>query len=325
MPSENVRIAAELIRAGRVPLAQQLLDEALRENPKDADAWLCMAATTPDPDFKRVCLENTVSNDPENLYARTALSRLARRPDWANTQVSNALRVGERQLIPVQAYPKSRPVHTIPTQSRSTSVAQRLGITHGELKIISALALVLFAVLSLTIFTIGSKFIAGVRQQEAEATAVAQEASAAATATAQAYECLTSFDDQMTSILSRFFRQEMIADTTSRINLPEQMARLEDIRGEAWAIPEKPCRPETHARLMDYMDKSITTFLSFSASDSDSVVNNLYIDSLIALAKLDDQAIADGHTGGLVPMFRERGYFYWEQLDDPSWKQGLSA
>jgi hypothetical protein len=75
--------------------------------------------------------------------------------------------------------------------------------------------------------------------------------------------------------------------------------------------------------MMDYMDKAIASYVSFSAEDPDYVWNEKYLESLEALAALDDAVIDSGHTGGLVAMFRQRGYFYWEKLDEPDWKEDL--
>ena len=151
-----------------------------------------------------------------------------------------------------------------------------------------------------------------------KATQVAQRRAAQATARA----CKEQFYDSMLYLLSRFFRQQNIANRTPRITLAEQIARLEDIRTEAWNIPTKDCNPLVHARMMDYMDKSIAMYNAFLA-DADADVTPLLIESLKALAKLDDEVIRDGHPGGLLPLFRAKGYFYWEGLDDPQWKRDL--
>jgi hypothetical protein len=140
---------------------------------------------------------------------------------------------------------------------------------------------------------------------------------------AQHRACLASFEDEMLNLLSEFFRQEDIASTTARINLPEQIARLEDIRNRAWNMESQSCRPRWHSLMMDYMDKAITSYVSFSAEEPDYVWEEKYVESLEALAALDDAVIADGHSGGLVAMFRQHGYYYWEQLDEPDWKENL--
>ncbi len=134
--------------------------------------------------------------------------------------------------------------------------------------------------------------------------------------------CVNQFYDEMLLLLSRFFRQQSIAERTPRINLAEQIARLEDIRSEAWNMPTKWCRPRIHARLMDYMDKSIAAYSEF-LGENDVESMTLLIESWKALAELDDEVIRDGKRGGLVSLFRAKGYFYWEGLDDPKWKEKL--
>ena len=130
------------------------------------------------------------------------------------------------------------------------------------------------------------------------------------------------FYDQMLLLLSRFFRQQAIAENTPRLLLAEQIARLEDIRTEAWNMPSKKCRPRIHARLMDYMDKTIAAYNAF-LGDKDEESMILLLASWKALAALDDEVIRDGKRGGLVALFRQKGYFYWEGLDDPKWKEKL--
>ena len=132
-------------------------------------------------------------------------------------------------------------------------------------------------------------------------------------------QCSERFENEMVSLLSQFFRQQSIADVTARINLPEQISRLEDIRTQAWSIPDKSCQPKAHALLMNYMDESIASYVAFSG-DEDYLSSKKYIDSINALADLDDEVIRTFNKGGLVNLFRDKGYFYWEELNDPQWK-----
>jgi len=132
--------------------------------------------------------------------------------------------------------------------------------------------------------------------------------------------CHEEFLDSMTRLLSDFFRQQSIADVTPRINLPEQIARLEDIRGEAWNIPEKKCESKLHALLMDYMDKSIAAYIGFSGNEDDYTFVQEYATEIKALIRLDDEIKSRGYREGLVGLFRNKGYFYWEKLDDPYWR-----
>lgn len=141
-------------------------------------------------------------------------------------------------------------------------------------------------------------------------------------ATTTATACREQFYDDMLYLLSRFFRQQSIVENTPRITLAPQIARLEELRDEAWNMPTKGCAPRVHARLMDYMDKTIAGYTEF-LGDNDLGSFLLLKESLKALADLDDEVIRDGHRGGLLPLFQEKGYFYWEILEEPHWKENL--
>jgi hypothetical protein len=136
-------------------------------------------------------------------------------------------------------------------------------------------------------------------------------------------QCNKQFEDDMTRLLSQFFREGNIASVTSQIVLPAQISRLEDIRTETWNIPEKSCQPKMHALLMDYMDKTINTYIKFSADDFTWYSD--YSDSLRALAALDDEVCKVYNLKGLVGLFRSKGYYYWEGLDNPSWRNGFGG
>lgn len=150
-----------------------------------------------------------------------------------------------------------------------------------------------------------------------------QANNAQATATAEHLACSERFKNESTRLLSQFFRQESIVEVTARINVPEQISRLEQIRTETWNMPEKSCQSRAHSLLMDYMDKSIAAYIRFAADDDDWIV--LYIESLRALAKLDDEVIRVFDKGGLASLFRSKGYFYWEGLDNPNWKNEVDS
>jgi len=323
MPSDTIRIAADLVRAGKVPIARQLLDEALQKDPNDASAWLCRASLAESAQEKQICLENTLHIDPDNQYAKHGLLELARNTNWIREQQQGGLGQGVQAPAPYdvrrggsQEPPKQAggPSNNAVAHPRFKRLARQLGISPTEATILAVMG-VGFGMLILAIVGVLGANLLQVQEQR----------SIAATAVAEDMACRQEFDDQLTSLLSRFFRQQQIADTTSRINLPEQIGRLEDIRTEAWDVTEKSCSPTAHNYLMGYMDKTILTYLSFSANDSDSAVSEYYVDSLLALVRLDDEMISDGHPGGLAPMFRERGFFYWEELDDPSWKYSLNG
>ena len=71
---------------------------------------------------------------------------------------------------------------------------------------------------------------------------------------------------------------------------------------------------------MDYMDKTIATDIGFSGDVDDDTFSQSYIAEISALIKLDDTVKGIGYGGGLVELFRDKGFFYWEKLDDPTWR-----
>ena len=90
----------------------------------------------------------------------------------------------------------------------------------------------------------------------------------------------------MASLLSQFFRQESIAEVTARINLPEQISRLEDIRTTAWNMPDKTCQPKAHSLLMNYMDLTISSYVAFSGEE-DTLSYEILEQSIEALSDLE--------------------------------------
>jgi tetratricopeptide (TPR) repeat protein len=66
------------LRAGDHASARSLLSEALRANPHDAQAWLWISGTLPEPAAQRYCLERALTLDPANVAARRGLEALGR-------------------------------------------------------------------------------------------------------------------------------------------------------------------------------------------------------------------------------------------------------
>ncbi|NPA06352.1 MAG: tetratricopeptide repeat protein [Chloroflexi bacterium] len=277
-------------QAGDKRGAERLLRQIIAQDPNLASAWYGLALCVDDPEEQRVYLKRALALKPDYPQARARLERLKRRQ----------AREGRSRTRP---------------QAR-----EWLWVLGGSLALLMSLLIgtsLLFAVSKSNAARATSQAATQYALMQ-KATQVAQRRAAQATARA----CKEQFYDSMLYLLSRFFRQQDIAERTPRIMLAEQIARLEDIRTEAWNIPTKDCSPRVHARLMDYMDKSIASYKAF-LGDEDAESAVLWIESLKALAKLDDEVIRDGHPGGLLPLFRAKGYFYWEGLDDPKWKQDL--
>jgi len=309
----------QLLAIGDNRGAEKELMRLIRSNAKDIDAWLLLAQAMDDPERKADCYRMVIQLDPKNLPAQEELRKIinailqqpgqAESPAKISPIISETATEQERRTF----HPTKKPAKSL---QQANPIGRRIGVSPTELKILVVTALsfivLITALLGFTIFrTIDYN-------NQATQTAVAAQG------TASAYMmCRLQFEDEMTDIFSRFFRQQLIAETTSRINLPEQISRLEDIRNEAWSMQSKSCARELHPRFMDYLDKTISSYVAFSGDDYSW--EDKYNASLDALVSLDDAVIANGHPGGLVELFRTRGYFYWDILDDPKWKDGKSG
>ncbi len=294
----RMRKAVMLYKQGKKERAAKLLQQIVLEDPSNPTAWYGLALSLEDVEKKIYCLKRVVSLDPSHEKAQKLLSKLQNDP----RKSTNTAHIGKAKVASV--------AHQISTPEK-------------------VFWIVLLSIIGVLVFLIADDLYSTHQAEMVSATATHQAKMISATATADYQLCLEQFDDEMLKVLSRFFRQADIADVTPRINLPEQIARLEDIRQEAWDLPQKWCRPRTHALLMDYMDKSIAMYISFSGEEdiaaADILAGVKYIQALKALAALDDDVIRHGHRGGLVELFRSKGYFYWEGLDDPEWKKKVQG
>lgn len=298
MNDDKLKQAVSLYKQGNKSQAAILLGEIVRQDPNNSHAWYGLALSLDEPDKKIFCLKKVVSLDPSHQKAQQLLENLqSEQKPSPSTQVKV-----ENSYQP--STQKSNPSNFI-----KKTLAESTGT---EKKLIYALAgMVLLLVLCVSVVGVTSL------------TKQVQAKNALATATAEYLQCAKRFEDEMARLLSQFFRQEIIVDVTARINIPEQISRLEEIRTETWNMPEKSCQPKAHALLMDYMDKSIASSVRFAADDDNWI--NIYIESLVALGKLDDEVIRISNKGGLVSLFRSKGYFYWEGLDNPNWKNELDG
>lgn len=144
-------------------------------------------------------------------------------------------------------------------------------------------------------------------QMTATAEVVAQ------TATAEA-ACKEQFMEKMPEILSRFFRQAEIADATYRMALASQVSKLEDIRNEAFTMPEKWCEPSIHQALIDYMDAAIKAYLEF-LYENDNMTYFYIIKARQRLSALNELV-----PGGLVNLMERKGYFYPDFMKERNWE-----
>ncbi len=239
MQSEEtlLRQASRAYKQGDKTTAARLLRDLLAQNPRNAMAWYGLAMCTDDPAERRLYLEKALEIQPEFEVARRKLQRLERKQHAAARGTENRFWKGLAWavfILPIctcvlfvdAAYRMAQETR-FGFQSTATYQAQKRA----------------------------KQQLLATQRAQSQATATAKYQ---ATATYEA--CVVEFYDQMLLLLSRFFRQQSIAENTPRLFLAEQIARLEDIRTEAWNMPSKKCRPRIHARLMDYMDKTIAAY-----------------------------------------------------------------
>ena len=100
--SESIKQAENAIKAGDTKHAFELLRQALAEDPNSERAWWIMSGLV--QRSERVnCLEQVLRINPENQFARDALTRLKNAPPTGRDQT----RPGDSQ-----AYQKSPGHHT---------------------------------------------------------------------------------------------------------------------------------------------------------------------------------------------------------------------
>ncbi len=298
MSEEKLKQAVLLYKQGNKSQAATLLGEIVRQDPNNSNAWYGLALSLDEPDKKIFCLKKVIALEPSHQKARQLLEKLQAEQKPSPTVQTKA----EGNSQPLNQ--KSNPNNFIKKSlDESTGIEKKLIYALVGMVVLLVLCVSVVGVTSLT------------RQVQAK--------NAQATATAEYLQCSKRFEDEMARLLSQFFRQESIVEVTARINIPEQISRLEEIRTETWNMPEKSCQPKMHALLMDYMDTSIAADVRFAADDDTWI--DLYIESLRALVSLDDEVIRAYTKGGLVSLFRSKGYFYWEGLDNPNWKNGLDG
>ncbi|MEA3350143.1 MAG: hypothetical protein U9Q82_05955 [Chloroflexota bacterium] len=71
-----VNLAIKKLKAGDKAAAKELLIKALKQNPKNADAWYVMAAVVTDTEQRTECLQRALQIDPQHEKARRTLSKM---------------------------------------------------------------------------------------------------------------------------------------------------------------------------------------------------------------------------------------------------------
>lgn len=284
MNEDKLKQAELLYKQGNKSQSANVLGEIVRQDPNNSNAWYGLALSLDEPDKKIFCLKKVIALEPSHQKALQLLKQL---------QLGKSSSVFTQEKVITNVQPSTQKPESKnllkKTIDESTPIEKKLiYILVGML----ALLVVCVSAVGVTTWT---------KQQ-----------------------CSERFENEMVSLLSQFFRQQSIADVTARINLPEQISRLEDIRTTAWNMPDKSCQPKAHSLVMNYMDETIAAYVAFSGGE-DSLSYSKSIDSIKALSALDDEVIQIFDKGGLISLFRSKGYFYWEGLDDPEWKNQVGG
>lgn len=304
MNEEKLQEAISLYNQGNKSQAAILLGEIVRQDPDNSTAWYGLALSVTETNKKIYCLRKVIDLDPAHAKALQLLEKLQptgklqpaeklqpiEKPHPSNNNSTTSTKPQE----PLGRYKplvhKSAPGRFVKkTLNESTTLEKKL----------------IFILAGMVVLLVFCGVSVGI-------TALVRK------------QCSERFENDMVSLLSQFFRQQSIADVTARINLPEQISRLEDIRNETWNMSDKSCQSKAHSYLMNFMDESIASYVAFSG-EYDSLSNQKYLDSVDALSKLDDEVIRVFDKGGLISLFRSKGYFYWEGLDNPKWKDQLDG
>ena len=73
----------EAAKARNKPEARRLLEKALEIDDSNQAAWMWLATVVDKPSEKRICLENVLELNPNNMRAREALAQLGPAPQQA--------------------------------------------------------------------------------------------------------------------------------------------------------------------------------------------------------------------------------------------------
>ena len=232
-----IKQGAAAAKAGDIDTARRLLVQAVKQSPDDEKAWGWLYNVCKNDQERIDCLTQIIRINPENQKAQEFLGNLK---NEKNGSAINEKKTEDNLIKPTS-------LNSTHSNSIKKSFTES---TIGEKKLIFALVgivLLLICVISIAGVT---SWVNQIQMKNAQATAESQALSARVTATAEFLQCSEQFEQEFTRLLSQFFRQQSIADVTSRINLPEQVARLEDIRTETWNMPQKSCQTKAHSYLI---------------------------------------------------------------------------
>ena len=118
---EIIRQAIQAIQSGDREQGRLLLTQLLSNEPKEARAWLWLAACWDDPEKKRFCLEKALALRPDDLQIRAALQLLSAAPAGAESTPAKAPAgpSGSSVLEPDSSSPKDEPGQGVETAALS--------------------------------------------------------------------------------------------------------------------------------------------------------------------------------------------------------------
>jgi predicted Zn-dependent protease len=74
-PQSQLKQAAEALRGGKTADARRILDELVKREPNNAEAWQALFSVLEDPLEKNNCLKQVVRIQPQNAAARQKLHK----------------------------------------------------------------------------------------------------------------------------------------------------------------------------------------------------------------------------------------------------------
>lgn len=101
MSDEKIRNAVQFIKQGDKRNAGIILQEIVKENPSNENAWLYLAYCVAKIEHKRYCLEKIITINPNNLHAQKALKDLETQNLQTNPVISssNTINKSEKKLL----------------------------------------------------------------------------------------------------------------------------------------------------------------------------------------------------------------------------------
>jgi len=104
-----VKQAGMMFKSGDIKGARSVLQQAIRQNPTDANAWVAMAFCSDDVQQKFDCLQHALQINPASQPARDALQKLMAQQQFSGPDVEM------KGMVQMTAPPASKPaLHDVP-------------------------------------------------------------------------------------------------------------------------------------------------------------------------------------------------------------------